>query len=295
MSMENQPTPSASQGVLVNGVPIDLVTAKPSMRSRWHSFKNTRGFKLLKTLFLPLLFILWKLKSLVLLLPKIKFLGTMITMVVSIGAYTLFWGLPFAVGFILLLFIHEMGHVIQLRREGIKATAPMFIPFLGAVVAMKELPKDASMEARVGLAGPVLGLIGTVLPLGLWLLTDNQMFLALVYFNLFLQLFNLIPISPLDGGRAMVALSPYLLLVGCVGIGLLFLVTPSPFLILIAVLGGLDSFSRIYHYHRSDDKDREYYRVPVRTKVLIASVYLSIVAISAIGMMAAYIDPNTLS
>ena len=81
-------------------------------------------------------------------------------MLVSIAAYALIWGWKFAVGFVLLLLVHEMGHVIQLRREGIKASAPMFIPFLGAVVAMKEMPKDAAAEARVGLAGPVLGSLG---------------------------------------------------------------------------------------------------------------------------------------
>ena len=84
-----------------------------------------------------------KLKGLLLLLPKLKILTTSASMLVSIGAYTLIWGWKFAVGFVLLLFIHEIGHVIQLRREGIPASAPMFIPFLGALVAMKEMPKDA--------------------------------------------------------------------------------------------------------------------------------------------------------
>ena len=102
-----------------------------------------------------------KLKGLLLLLPKLKILTTSGTMLVSVAAYALIWGWRFALGFVLLLFVHEMGHVIQLRREGIPASAPMFIPFLGAVVAMKELPKDAAAEARVGLAGPVLGLRGS--------------------------------------------------------------------------------------------------------------------------------------
>ena len=87
-------------------------------------------------------------------------------MLVSIAAYALIWGWQFAVGFVLLLLVHEMGHVIQLRREGIEASAPMFIPFLGAVVAAKSLGDDAAAEARVGLAGPILGTIGTLVPLG---------------------------------------------------------------------------------------------------------------------------------
>ena len=95
-----------------------------------------------------------KLKALLLLLPKLKLLTTSGSMLVSIAAYSLIWGWRFAVGFVLLLLVHELGHVFQLRREGIPASAPMFIPFLGALVAMKELPKDAAAEARVGLAGP---------------------------------------------------------------------------------------------------------------------------------------------
>ena len=101
-----------------------------------------------------------KLKAILLLLPKVKFLTTSATMLVSIAAYALIWGWQFAVGFVLLLFVHEIGHVIQLRREGIEASAPMFIPFLGAVVAAKSMGDDAAAEARVGLAGPILGTLG---------------------------------------------------------------------------------------------------------------------------------------
>ena len=104
-----------------------------------------------------LLVIAAKAKTLLLLLPKIKLLTTSGTMLVSIAAYTLIWGWKFAVGFVALLFIHEMGHVIALRREGVEASAPVFIPFLGAVVWAKSLGGNALAEARVGLAGPILG------------------------------------------------------------------------------------------------------------------------------------------
>ena len=135
-------------------------------------------------------------------------------MLVSIGAYALIWGWRFAVGFVLLLLVHELGHVIQLRREGIKAGAPMFVPFLGAVVAMKEMPKDAAAEARVGLAGPVLGSAASLLPLAIHALGGSDLFLALAYVGFLLNLFNLLPVLPLDGGRAMAALSPTLWFVG---------------------------------------------------------------------------------
>src|ERR671933_2330961 len=132
-----------------------------------------------------------KLKALLVLMPKLKLLSTSATMLVSIGAYALIWGWRFGLGFVLLLLVHEMGHVLQLRREGIKASAPMFIPFLGALVMMKELPKDAAAEARVGLAGPVLGSLGALLPLGLYALSGDELFKALAFVGFFLNLFNL--------------------------------------------------------------------------------------------------------
>ena len=111
--------------------------------------------------------LLSKFKAILLLLPKLKLLTTFGSMLVSIVAYQLIFGWPFAVGFVLLLLVHELGHVIQLRREGIEASAPMFIPFLGAVVAAKSMGDDAGAEARVGLAGPVLGSIAALVPLAI--------------------------------------------------------------------------------------------------------------------------------
>src|SRR3954453_9825039 len=120
-----------------------------------------------------------KFKSLLILLPKLKLLTTSGSMLVSIGAYSLIWGWRFAVGFVLLLLVHEMGHVIQLRREGIKASAPMFIPFLGAIVAAKSLGDNALAEARVGLAGPILGTLGAAALVPIALATDSDFLRAL--------------------------------------------------------------------------------------------------------------------
>src|SRR3954449_12857055 len=155
-----------------------------------------------------------KLKGVLLLLPKIKLLTTSGTMLVSIGAYALIWGWQFAVGFVLLLFVHEMGHVIQLRREGVEASAPVFIPFLGAVVWAKQLGGNALAEARVGLAGPVLGTLGAAACIPLYYATGNNLFRALAFTGFFLNLFNLAPMLPLDGGRAMAAMAPWMWIAG---------------------------------------------------------------------------------
>lgn len=229
-----------------------------------------------------------KLKGLLLLLPKLKIFTTSASMLVSIGAYTLIWGLEFAVGFVLLLLVHEMGHVIQLRREGIKASAPMFIPFVGALVAMKELPKDAAAEARVGLAGPVIGSLGALVPLGLYALTGNEMFQALAFVGFFLNLFNLLPVLPLDGGRAMAALSPALWLVG---FGLLIAVAvlyPNPIMLLILLLGGFETYRR--WKARKAPESQEYHRVSRGTRLRVAGVYLGLAALLALGMDATFLE-----
>src|SRR5215213_1764957 len=185
-----------------------------------------------------------KLKGLLLLLPKLKLFTTSASMLVSIGAYSLIWGWKFAVGFVLLLLVHEYGHVLQLRREGIKATAPMFIPFLGAFVGMKEMPKDAAAEARVGLAGPILGSLACLVPVGLYLVTGNELFQALAFVGFFLNLFNLLPVLPLDGGRAMAALSPWMWLIGFALLVAAAIAFPNPIMLIVLLLGGFETWRR---------------------------------------------------
>jgi Zn-dependent protease len=229
-----------------------------------------------------------KLKVLLLLLPKLKLFTTSASMLVSIGAYSLIWGWKFAVGFVLLLLVHELGHVIQLRREGIPASAPMFIPFLGALVAMKELPKDAAAEARVGLAGPVLGSLAALVPLGIYGLTGDELFKALAFVGFFLNLFNLLPVLPLDGGRAMAALSPWMWFVGYALLIAATFAFPNPIMILILLFGGLETWRR--WQARKSPESREFHRVPTGTRVVIAVVYLGLAAALAVGMDATFLD-----
>jgi Zn-dependent protease len=226
--------------------------------------------------------LLSKLKGVVLLLPKLKLLSTSATMLVSVAAYALIWGWRFALGFVLLLFAHEMGHVIQLRREGVPASAPLFVPFLGAFVGMKKMPDDAAAEARVGLAGPVLGSIACLVPLGIYAATGSEMFQALAFTGFFLNLFNLLPVLPLDGGRAMAALSPWMWLVG---FGLLVAATfafPNPIMLLILVFGGLETWRR--WRARKTPEARRYHRVSGRTRVAVAVVYIGLAVALGVGM-----------
>lgn len=245
----------------------------------------------LRRLFGPLLVagavlfkLLGPLKGLLLALPKIKLLTTSGSMLVSVAAYSLIWGWKFALGFVLLLLVHEMGHVIQLRREGIEASAPMFIPFLGAVVAAKSLGDNAAAEARVGLAGPILGTLGAALLIPVWLVTDNDFWQALAFTGFFLNLFNLLPVVPLDGGRAMAAMAPWMWFVGLfamVGVAFAF---PNPIIILIALLAAYETYRRWKALKKGGEASAAYYRVTRWQRVAVALVYVGLIAGLAVGM-----------
>jgi Zn-dependent protease len=237
--------------------------------------------------------LLAKFKGLVLLALKAKFLGTALTMLVSVGAYALLFPVWFAVGFVALIWVHEMGHVLQLRREGIPASAPMFIPFLGALVAMKQMPKNALAEARVGLAGPVLGSLGALGAWGIYELTREPLFLGLAYVGFFLNLFNLLPMLPLDGGRAVGALSPVFWLVGVLGVAALFIASPNPILIIIALFGGMELWRR--WRTRNTLEGQAYYKVEPKHRLLVALAYFGLISVLSAAMAATFVaDPTSL-
>ncbi|HEY2602208.1 MAG TPA: site-2 protease family protein [Thermoleophilaceae bacterium] len=223
-----------------------------------------------------------QLKFLLLLLPKAKLFATAGSMIVSIGAYALLWGWQFGVGFVLLLLVHEMGHAIQLRREGMKATAPVFIPFLGAYIGMKEMPKNAAVEARVGLAGPVLGTIGCLVPLALYAATGNNLFRALAFIGFFLNLFNLLPVVPLDGGRAMAAISPLLWIVGFVALLVAAVLFPNPIIFIIVLFAGLEAWRRFKL--RKSPEHQAYHDVSRGTRFAVGAVYLGLALLLVVGM-----------
>ena len=205
-------------------------------------------------------------------------------MLVSVAAYALFWGWTFAVGFVVLLLVHEMGHVIALRREGIKASAPMFIPFLGAVVAAKSLGRNALAEARVGLAGPVLGSLGALAAALIGVATGHEFWYALAFTGFFLNLFNLLPVVPLDGGRAMAAMAPWMWFAGFAGLIAVAFIWPNPIMILILVVGGLETWRRWKLRKSGDPAQETYYKVSPVNRALVAAVYIGLIAVLAIGM-----------
>jgi Zn-dependent protease len=219
-------------------------------------------------------------------LLKFKVVTTGASMLVSIAAYAWLWGLPFAVGFVVLIFVHELGHVIELRRQGVPASAPLFIPFLGAVIGMKQLPDDAWKEARVALAGPILGSVGAAV---FWIageVADSDLLIALAFVGFLLNLFNLIPIVPLDGGRAAGALHPVFWFLGLLMMVGLVVVSPNPLLLLIVIVGGLDLWRR----WRERGEAADYYRLPTWQRATVGVVYLGLAAVLALSMSATYVE-----
>ncbi len=220
------------------------------------------------------------------LLLKFKVITTAGSMLVSIAAYAWIWGLPFAIGFVVLIFVHELGHVIELRRQGVPASAPLFIPFLGAVIGMKQLPDDAWKEARVALAGPILGSVGAA---AFWIAAEvngSELLMALAFVGFFLNLFNLIPIVPLDGGRAVGALHPAIWLLGLLMMVGLLIVSPNPILIIIVIIGGLELWRR----WRERKEKAEYYRLPLWQRAAVAVVYIGLIGALALAVSATHVE-----
>ncbi|HVC85267.1 MAG TPA: site-2 protease family protein [Solirubrobacteraceae bacterium] len=230
-----------------------------------------------------------KFKAVLLLLPKIKLLSTAGTALVSVAAYSLFWGWQFAVGFVVLMFIHEMGHVVALRRHGIKASAPMFVPFMGAVIWARSLGDDALTEARVGLAGPYFGAAAAAVVAIVGLATHSGLLEALGYIGFLLNLFNLLPVVPLDGGRAMAAMAPWMWFVGFGALVTLEFITPNPILLIICLVAAYDLYHRWQKRRSPTAAQTAYYRVSPRNRILVGVAYLGLIALLAVGMHFTYV------
>ncbi len=209
------------------------------------------------------------------------FLKTGGTMLFSIWVYAMFYGWRFAVGFILLIFIHECGHLVAARMCGLKVGAPVFIPFMGAAIALKEAPRNAWIEATVGIGGPILGSLGALAVLVAGLSLQSGMLVALAYSGFFLNLFNLAPVIPLDGGRIVTVLSPWLWILGLV-ILVPFLVMSFNIVILVIVLLGLPRMWRLFR--GSPGEDQRYYECTPKQRVIMGSLYFLLIAGLAAGM-----------
>src|SRR5947208_6901014 len=225
-------------------------------------------------------------------LPALKFLPILLksggTMLLMIWIYTAMWGWKFGVGFVLLLLVHECGHLIVAKKFGLKVGAPVFIPFMGAFIALKDAPRNAWVEACVGIGGPLLGSLGAALCEVLFRFTDQPMFRALAYIGFFLNLFNLAPIGFLDGGRIVTALSPWLWLVGLVVVGALLFSHFNFLLLLILIL----SLPRLFSlFRRRTPEEARYFEVTPEQRWTMAALYFGLAAFLVFAMHLTHIQP----
>ena len=261
----------------VEVLPPDSLGAVPEGRPR-----AGNGLRKFGTIGLVLFFLFGKLKYLGLILQVGKF-KTFISMLISIWAYAMFWGWSFAAGFVMLIFIHEMGHVLALRMMGIKASAPMFIPFVGAHIVMQKMPKNAFAESVAAYGGPLLGTIGAIGCVGVGMATGNLFWYALASSGFLLNLFNLLPISPLDGGRIIGVISPKLWVLGLLGAVGLFYLTWSPIIALILIMGSYQVYTS---FKKSKIERAQYYDVSLGKRVAMGVAFLFLLVVTSVGMLA---------
>lgn len=210
-----------------------------------------------------------------------KLLASGGTMLLSVVVYAWIYGWRYAAGFVALIFVHEMGHYLAARQKGLNVGLPTFIPFVGAWVELKDLPHDAQTEAYVGLAGPLVGTVGATLCYLLARSEGSNLLLAISYSGFFLNLFNLIPVSPFDGGRITAVLSPRIWLLGVPVLVGLFLWRPSPMLILMALLAWPQLW-KAWKYRKDSLEAQTYYAVPAAVKWEYGSCYLLLAAYLAV-------------
>lgn len=204
------------------------------------------------------------------------------SMLLSLAVYATIWGWRFAAGFVALLFAHEMGHVGAARVRGLDISALAFIPFVGAWIAMRDRPPDVETEAYVAYGGPFIGTLATF-AVYFWARSEGSTLgLAVAYSGFFLNLFNLLPISPLDGGRITAVLTPRVWLLGVPLLLGLLIYQPSPILLVVAIIA-LPNVLAAWRYDPTLPANRAYYDVPANTRLEYTVLYLGLAAL--LGLM----------
>lgn len=198
-------------------------------------------------------------------------LSTTISMVLSAVVYAAAFGWQFAIGFILLLLIHELGHVLASRIMGIRTSALLFIPFLGAVVRLAATPNSIKSEANIALGGPALGALSALGCLCIYFWTDDKLMLALAYTACLLNLFNLIPCAPFDGWRIGTAIAPNFWRLGSLVLLILLIFTKN-IAILLVFLCSLAKWGQ-------GDYQAAYYRLTLRQRLTVAWQYFGLLIV----------------
>lgn len=224
---------------------------------------------------------------------KVPALTTLVSLMISFGSYAVFWGPWYALSLVTMILVHEMGHVVEIRRQGMQATAPVFIPFLGAAIFQRQHPSDAMKQAQIGIAGPIAGTIGATAALLLYQSTHLPVLLLMAWIGFYINLFNLIPIWMLDGAWIMgpttrgfrIAVSLVVL-----AAGYLFHYAVSPLLVVIGLVGIATAF-----FDRGKEANPYFSSVPASARMAIGAAWLVLVLYLGVTSAQAYVWLNALS
>jgi Zn-dependent protease len=214
---------------------------------------------------------------------KLTKMSSLVSMLASSAAYGFFFGPAFGVGMVGLIAVHEAGHALVLRHYGIPFGAAVFIPFMGAAIEMKGQPDNVEQEAMVAFGGPALGSAGA-LAVGLaGHATGSQLLISLCDFGLMINLFNMLPIGSMDGGRIAGAISPYLQLagLGAGGLAIYHGLIHNPIFYLIMMAGGYSTWQR---FRNTDGVPPSYYRIGPQKRAAIAGGYVGLIALLFMAM-----------
>ncbi len=281
-----EPTPGVADYGYRTDRPVQAdIPAQPDNRGR-------RNGGLAAGILAFLAFVFGKLSYVGLLLLKFKGLWfTIVSTALTALIYAQLFGWAFGVGIVLLILIHESGHVVVARIIGLPVSLPVMIPFLGAFVSMKQQPRTVAQESTMAIGGPVLGSIAAGLCYVGYLASPNsstgQLLRALAYFGFLINLFNLIPLTPLDGGRVTSLLSKWFNGAGlAIAAGLLLFelqsgTRVSPVLFLVLIFGAFATYQRF----RSTVLNPAYYAVDAQTKVIVGALYLGLLFALGVGML----------
>jgi Zn-dependent protease len=204
-----------------------------------------------------------------------KLLLTMGSMIVMIAAEARYYGWRYGVGFVLLILVHELGHGLEIRRAGLQASYPIFIPGFGALIAMGSQPRSPVTESRIAFAGPFWGGAAALATAAIYLATHERLYLSLAYTGFFLNLFNLTPLGFLDGGRVTRVFARRAWIVGLVVFAGMFVLTQAPQLVIIGLLALTQAWTR------TPARTEE---IPPAVRAGVAARYLALCAALAAGM-----------
>ena len=219
---------------------------------------------------------------------KFKFL---LGLFISFGAYLWYGGIAFAIGLIGLIFVHEMGHWLEAKRQGLPVSAPLFIPFLGASIFLKEHPENAWREFQLAIAGPLLGSAGAAVVYAIAQAEDSNRLRGIAFLGFFINLFNLLPVVPLDGGRIVAAIHPALWILGVLGLLALVIYRPNGLLVLILVFAAMELWQR--WQQRQLGGSGAYYAVRPSQRLIAGVSYFGLAILLVLAMHATHVPHSS--